>query len=72
VHERVFFQQTPMGDLVIVTLEGESPESALESLGAGNDPFSKWFAEQVKSLRGFDLTQPPPGPMPELVVDSDN
>lgn len=71
VHERTFFQQTPMGDLVIVTLEGEEPEKAFIDFGAGTDEFTKWFVQQVKEIHGFDLKNPPEGPMPELVVDSE-
>ena len=29
VHERTFLQSTPMGDLVIVTLEGDDPASGV-------------------------------------------
>lgn len=70
VHERTFLQKTPMGDFVIVTLEGEDPASAFANFASGNDDFTNWFTEQVKALHGFDLGAPPPGPMPELVLDS--
>jgi hypothetical protein len=70
VHERSFFQQTPMGDFVIVTLEGPDPQSAFKNFAAGNDEFTKWFAKEVKEIHGFDLSSPPQGPMPSLVVDS--
>ena len=70
VRERAFFQQTPMGGLVIVTLEGENPEQAFQEFGKGTDAFTKWFVEQVKLIHGVDLSSPPPGPLPNLVVDS--
>ncbi len=70
VRERTFFQSTPQGDLVIVTLEGDDPAGAFQRFGAGDDAFTRWFVQQVKEVHGFDLTQPPPGPPPELVVDS--
>ena len=70
VRERAFFQQTPMGSLVIVTLEGENPEEAFQEFGKSTDAFTKWFVEQVKVVHGVDLQSPPPGPLPELVVDS--
>jgi hypothetical protein len=71
VHERTFLQHTPMGDLVIVTLEGEDPQSAFASFAAADNDFTRWFAKGVKDIHGIDLTQPPPeGAMPELVVDS--
>jgi hypothetical protein len=70
VHERTFLQHTPMGDLVIVTLEGDDPQGAFAQFAAADDEFTRWFKEGVKRTHGVDLTQPPPGPLPELIVDS--
>ena len=70
VRERTFHQQTPMGDFVIVTLEGDDPEGAIAKMGAGDDAFSKWFAAQVKEIHGFDPAAPPPGPLPTLIADT--
>jgi hypothetical protein len=71
VHERAFFQSTPQGDVVIVTLEGTDPADAFRRLGSGTDDFTRWFVAQVKEIHGIDLSQPMPGPMPELAVDSE-
>src|SRR3990172_3510540 len=70
VRERTFLQQTPMGDFVLVTLEGVNPEAAFANFAAGNDEFTNWFVSQVNEIHGFDLRQSPPGPMPEIVIDS--
>jgi hypothetical protein len=70
VRERAFLQRTPHGDLVIVTLEGDNPTQAFMKFAEGTDPFTEWFVAQVKAVHDFDLRQPPPGPLPELVVDS--
>ena len=70
VRERTFLQKTPMGDLIVVTLEGDNPAGAFQKFGAGTDEFTKWFIAQVSAVHGVDLTKPPPGPMPELVIDS--
>jgi hypothetical protein len=72
VRERTFLQQTPHGDLVVVTLEGENPAKAFADFGqsASTDPFAKWFLEQVQELHGMDLRTPPPGPMPQMVIDT--
>jgi len=70
VHERTFLQQTPHGDLVIVTLEGENPAEAFGRFTQATDPFTQWFLAQVQAIHGIDLRQPMPGPPPELVVDS--
>ena len=70
VRERTFVQQTPHGSTVIVTLEGDDPAAAFAAFGRGSDPFTQWFKRNVKEVHGFDLDAPPPGPLPELVVDS--
>jgi hypothetical protein len=71
VHERTFLQHTPMGDMIIVTLEGDDPQGAFAKFASANDEFTKWFVEGVKNAHGIDLAQPPPGPMPELIMDSE-
>jgi hypothetical protein len=68
--ERTYLQHTPMGDLVIVTLEGADPASAFARFGQGTDDFTKWFVQQVREIHGMDLTAPPPGPLPEMMIDS--
>jgi hypothetical protein len=70
VHERTFLQHTPMGDLVLVTLEGDDPVGAFAKFGQGTDDFTKWFLKEAGEVHGIDLTAPPPGPLPELVIDS--
>jgi hypothetical protein len=70
VRERTFLQKTPMGDLIIVTLEGDDPVGFFQKFSASDDPFAKWFVAQASEIHGVDLSKPPPGPMPELVIDS--
>ena len=70
VRERTFHQHTPMGDFVIVTLEGNDPEGAFTRFGQGTDPFTQWFKAQVKEIHGVDLSGPPPGPLPKQIIDS--
>jgi hypothetical protein len=70
VRERAYYQPTPMGDLVILTLEGDDPAGAFSRLAAMTDPFSTWFFEQVQNVHGFDIRDVAAGPMPQLVVDS--
>lgn len=70
VRERTFLQHTPHGDFVLVTLEGENPGKAFAEFGQGSDAFTTWFKQQVQEVHGMDLGAPPPGPMPEMVIDS--
>jgi hypothetical protein len=71
VHERTFLQSTPMGDLVIVTLEGDDPGRAFGKMMGVDDAFTKWFAERAQEIHGVDLTVRPTGSLSELVVDTD-
>ena len=71
VRERTFLQHTPMGDFVIVTLEGEDPAKAFKDFGEGTDSFTRWFSDRVKEIHGIDLSVPPENPLPELIVDSE-
>ena len=67
--ESGWYQHTPMGDLLVLQLEGKSPGEAFAAFGADNSPFGQWFKEQVKKAHGVDFTQPPPGPPPELIFE---
>jgi hypothetical protein len=69
VHERAFLQQTPHGDLVLLTMEGENPGAAMAAIGQGTDPFTEWMVAQVQEIHGVDLRNLP-GPPPEMVADS--
>ncbi len=71
VRERTYLQATPMGDLVIVTLEGDDPARSFGQLMAAKDEFTTWFLERVKAIHGVDLTVPMTEAPSKLVVDSD-
>jgi hypothetical protein len=71
VHERTFLQSTPMGDLVIVTLEGDDPEQAFGKMMSGTDAFTTWFLERAKAIHGLDPAAAATGSPSELVVDTD-
>jgi len=72
VQERTFFQPTPQGDFVIVTLEGENPGEAMKKFGTASDEFTKWFVSQAKEIHGVDLSQPNTlPPTPELVIETE-
>lgn len=70
VRERTYLQATPMGDLVIVTLEGDDPGRSFGQMMSAKDPFTTWFLERVKAIHGVDLAVPMDVPS-KLVVDTD-
>ena len=69
-HERTLLQETPMGDFVIVTVEGANPMEAVGAFANTDDDFTRWFVQQVQEIHGFDLRQPPANP-PRLVIDTE-
>jgi hypothetical protein len=69
VRERTFLQPTPMGDMVIVTLEGDDPMGAFGKFVSGTDEFTNWFMSKTKELHGIDLRAPMPA-VPMQVIDS--
>ena len=71
VQERTFLQSTPMGDLVIVTLEGDDPGHAFRRMMTADDAFTRWFAKRAQEVHGVDLTVPPTGSPSEQVIDTD-
>lgn len=70
VHERTFLQETPMGDLVLVTLEGDEPGRAFGRMMSADDDFTRWFIERAQAVHGVDLAIRPASAPSELVVDS--
>jgi hypothetical protein len=64
----VWRQQTPQGSLLIGYQETASEEGGMRNIATSNHPFDMWFKEQLKGFTGLDLSQPPPGPPPELVL----
>jgi hypothetical protein len=71
VHERTFLQETPQGDLVIVTLETRDSSDPMAAFGTMmNDPALKEFTAWVADVHGVDPTGPPP-PAPTLIYDSE-
>ena len=66
VHERTFLQETPAGDFVILTFEGDDPEASFAKIMQNMPPE---FAKFAKDVHGLDANAPPP-PMPKLVFDS--
>lgn len=68
--ERAYWQHTEMGDFVIAYLESDkSVADALAATAQDRTPIGRFFAERAKEVHGVDITQPPPGPAPETVLE---
>ena len=67
--ERVYLMPTPMGNFVIAYIEAAADFGTTMSNFLGGDPFDKGFIARVKEVHGFDVSNPPPGPPPELIAE---
>ncbi|HZS13490.1 MAG TPA: hypothetical protein VFC09_02725 [Candidatus Dormibacteraeota bacterium] len=66
--ERVYLMPTPMGEFAIPYLESEQDFATTFNLIATSDlPIDRDFRAAVLEVHGVDVTQPPPGPPPEVV-----
>ncbi len=70
VRERTFLQPTPMGDLVIVTLEGDDPGHSFGQMMGAGDAFTTWFIERASAVHGVDVSAPLAGAPSEQVIDT--
>ena len=66
VHERSFLQETPNGDFLILTFEGDDPQASFAKIMQNMPPD---FGDFAKEVHGMDVNAPPP-PLPKLVFDS--
>lgn len=66
--ERVYWQQTPMGDFVVAYVESEKsvPEAMAAYAHDSSEP-GRFFREKMLEIHGIDMTQPPPGASPETI-----
>ena len=67
--EASFLQQTPQGDMGVLSIEADDIAQALQGLATSQDPFDALFRQQTLQFFGLDLTQPPPGPLPATIFD---
>jgi hypothetical protein len=55
----VFLQHGGDGDLLIVAVEGEAPETWLQRLGTSVDPFDQWFVQELSDQSGAIISSMP-------------
>ena len=65
----VSLQRTPAGDIVVVYIEAEDPDSFMSKYLNSNHPFDRWFVETILvGTVGIDPSQEPPPPN-EIFID---
>ena len=62
--------ETPAGPMVIVLLEGPGADDHMQRLAASDNEYDRRHRAKIMEVHGMDVTQPPPGPLPEKYVDS--
>jgi hypothetical protein len=67
--EASFLQRTPQGDLGVLYIEAQDVARAFGGIATSRAPFDALFREKTLEFFGLDLTQPPPGPLPETLLD---
>lgn len=61
-------QQTPMGSFMLIWFDGDV-QKAFTWLATDNSDFAVWFRAQVLDVTGVDMTSPPEGPPPAVLID---
>src|SRR5215211_5773920 len=61
-------QETPMGSFMLVWFEGDV-EKAFTDLASDQSDFGTWLRAEVEQITGVDLSAPPQGPLPDVVLD---
>jgi hypothetical protein len=69
VHERTFLQETPAGDFVVITLEGDDPAAAFGKMMADERLKEFGWEEWAAEVHGMTADAPPPA-IPKLIYDS--
>jgi hypothetical protein len=66
--ERVWLQNTPLGDFAVVYWEAKDISKVFDLLIKSDAPFDKWFREKILTeVHGMDLSKLPP--MNEMMLD---
>jgi hypothetical protein len=63
-------QETPMGSFMLVWFEAPDIDASFTHLATTTNEFTTWFRGQVMDLTGVDLSAPPEGPLPDVLVDT--
>jgi hypothetical protein len=65
----VWIQSTPMGDMAVVLIEAADLDKAFATLATSDEPFDRWFRDQIRDVHGISLEDGMP--LPEQVLHFD-
>jgi hypothetical protein len=60
--EDIYLNRTPMGDILVVYMEGEHPWETNRQFAASQTPYDRWFKDELKKIFPdfIDFDQPVP------------
>jgi hypothetical protein len=70
IREMVCLNQTPMGDIVVVYVEGTDPVDGNRQFAASQSPFDRWFKDRCKEIFPAFVNFDEPVPANEQIFDS--
>jgi hypothetical protein len=53
--ESVWIQDTPGGDVVVVYMEADDVQAAIEGMASSEEPFDRFFRNHLRDVHGLDL-----------------
>lgn len=62
-------QETPAGTCILVWYEADEVLKILQVLATRTDAAASWMRGRIEECGGIDLSGPPPGPAPELILE---
>lgn len=66
----VSLHETPQGPTVLVMLEGQNALGFFPQVARSQEPFDRWFVQQVQEIHGIDLGQIEGQPPSQVVLEA--
>lgn len=62
-------QETPTGTFILVWYEADEVLKIFDILATRTDAAAGWMRGRIEECGGIELSGPPPGPAPELILE---
>ncbi len=62
--------ETPSGPVAVALHQGPGGDEFMAKIGPSQHEFDVSFKNKLLEVHGLDASKPPPGPLPELYLDS--
>lgn len=71
IHERVFLQRTPQGEMTVVVIEGDDVNGYMKYLTSSSDHYCTLMAEMLKEVHGMEVKDFDLNAIPKLMFDTE-